>query len=56
MTKTKIEIRECFTPEELSGCVTLQREVFAMPEVEISPVRHFIVTRHAGGFTLGAFF
>ncbi|NNF00326.1 MAG: GNAT family N-acetyltransferase [Pyrinomonadaceae bacterium] len=56
MTKTKIEIRECVTPDELSGCVRLQREVFAMPEVEISPVRHFIVTRHAGGFTLGAFY
>jgi len=55
MTKTEIEIRECITPNELSGCVRLQREVFALPEVEISPVRHFIVTRHAGGFTLGAF-
>ena len=33
----------------------LQREVFALPEVELSPVRHFVVTRNAGGFTLGAF-
>lgn len=55
MTETELEIRECLTPEELSGCVRLQREVFALPEIEISPVRHFIVTRHAGGFTLGAF-
>ena len=50
-----IEIRECTTIEELSACVALQREVFALPEIEISPVRHFIVTRNAGGFTLGAF-
>jgi predicted GNAT superfamily acetyltransferase len=50
-----IEIRECVTVEELSGCVALQREVFALPEIEISPVRHFVVTMHAGGFTLGAF-
>ena len=50
-----VEIRECTTVEELSGCVTLQRSVFALPEVEISPVRHFVVTTHAGGFTLGAF-
>ncbi|QQS41322.1 MAG: GNAT family N-acetyltransferase [Acidobacteriota bacterium] len=50
-----IEIRECTTVEELSGCVDLQRSVFALPEVEISPVRHFVVTMHAGGFTLGAF-
>lgn len=50
-----IEIRECTTVEELAGCVDLQRAVFALPEVEISPVRHFVVTMHAGGFTLGAF-
>ncbi len=49
------EIRECTTLEELAGCVTLQREVFALPEVELSPVRHFVVTRNAGGFTLGAY-
>lgn len=39
----------------MTECVALQREVFALPEIEISPVRHFIVTAHAGGFTLGAF-
>ncbi len=50
-----IEIRECITIEELSDCVQLQRDVFALPEIEISPVRHLIVTKNAGGFTLGAF-
>jgi len=55
MTKNEIEIRECASVEELSECVALQRETFALPEVEISPVRHFIVTKNAGGFTLGAF-
>jgi len=50
-----IEIRECTTLDELSACVQLQRDVFALPEIEISPVRHFIVTNNAGGFTLGAF-
>lgn len=50
-----IEIRECATLEALSECVQLQRDVFALPEVELSPVRHFIVTRNAGGFTLGAY-
>ncbi len=55
MTKAKIIIRECTTVEELSGCVALQHEVFGLPDLEISPVRHLIVTRHAGGFTLGAF-
>lgn len=50
-----IEIRECKTLAEMAGCVELQREVFALPEIEISPVRHFIVTKNAGGFILGAF-
>lgn len=52
---TEIEIRECSTLEELAECVQLQRDVFALPEVELSPVRHFIVTKNAGGFALGAY-
>src|SRR2546421_12173193 len=55
MSSKNIEIRECVTLQELSECVQLQREVFALPEVELSPVRHLIVTKNAGGFTLGAF-
>jgi predicted GNAT superfamily acetyltransferase len=55
MTNDNIIIRECETRDELHACVSLQREVFALPEIEISPVRHFIVTKNAGGFTLGAY-
>ena len=51
----ELDIRECTTLEQLGECVDLQREVFALPEVELSPVRHFVVTRNAGGFTLGAY-
>lgn len=50
-----IEIRECTTLDQLAECVNLQRHVFDLPEVELSPVRHFVVTRNAGGFTLGAY-
>ena len=50
-----LEIRECSTLDALAGCVQLQRDVFALPEVELSPVRHFVVTKNAGGFTLGAY-
>ncbi len=53
--ENELEIRECVTLDELAECVALQREVFALPEVELSPVRHFVVTRNAGGFTLGAY-
>jgi predicted GNAT superfamily acetyltransferase len=55
MKNDEIEIREVSTVEELAECVYLQREVFASPDLEISPVRHLIVTRQAGGWTLGAF-
>ena len=55
MTKPEITIREVSSVEELTGCVALQKEVFATPDLEISPVRHLIVTKYAGGFTLGAF-
>jgi len=51
----EIVIRECITIEELDRCVWLQREVFGLPDVEISPRRHLIVSRQAGGWTLGAF-
>jgi predicted GNAT superfamily acetyltransferase len=51
----EIEIRECATLEEMAECVQIQREVFALPEGELSPVRHFVVTRNAGGWALGAF-
>jgi predicted GNAT superfamily acetyltransferase len=55
MKNDEITIREMMTVEELTDCVALQREVFASPDLEISPVRHLIVTRYAGGWTLGAF-
>ncbi|HVQ39749.1 MAG TPA: hypothetical protein VMS31_19570 [Pyrinomonadaceae bacterium] len=50
-----IVIRECATINELDSCTLLQREVFGLPDLEISPRRHLIVSRQAGGWTLGAF-
>jgi predicted GNAT superfamily acetyltransferase len=51
----EIVIRECATVEEFDACVRLQRDVFALPDIEISPRRHLVVSRSAGGWTLGAF-
>jgi predicted GNAT superfamily acetyltransferase len=51
----QIQIRDCTTIEEFDQCLQLQREAFALPDLEISPRRHLIVTRRAGGWTLGAF-
>jgi predicted GNAT superfamily acetyltransferase len=48
-------IRECTTIEDFDNCISLQREAFGLPEIEISPRRHLIVSRQAGGWTLGAF-
>ena len=48
-------IRECATIEEFDRCVSLQREAFGLPDLELSPRRHLIVSRQAGGWTLGAF-
>jgi predicted GNAT superfamily acetyltransferase len=53
--KDGISIRECTTVEEFDQCVRLQREAFGLPDLELSPRRHLIVARSAGGFTLGAF-
>ncbi len=50
-----IEIREVTAIEEYNACVLLQREVFGLPDLEISPRRHLIVSHEAGGWTLGAF-
>ena len=52
---TNIEIREVSTIAEYDACIRLQREVFGLPDLEISPRRHLIVSHRAGGWTLGAF-
>ncbi len=55
MTMDNIVIRECISIDELDNCTRLQREGFGLPDLEISPRRHLIVSRQAGGWTLGAF-
>jgi predicted GNAT superfamily acetyltransferase len=51
----EIAVRECTTVAEFDACVALQREAFGLPDLELSPRRHLIVARSAGGWTLGAF-
>jgi predicted GNAT superfamily acetyltransferase len=51
----EVSIRECTTIEEFDTCVRLQREAFDLPDLELSPRRHLIVSRLAGGWILGAY-
>lgn len=50
-----VVIRECTTIAEYDACIRLQRAAFGLPDLEISPRRHLIVSQQAGGWTLGAF-
>src|SRR5947208_14290977 len=50
-----VTVREVNTIEEYDACIELQRAAFGLPDLEISPRRHLIVSRMAGGWTLGAF-
>jgi len=50
-----VEVREVSSVEDYDTCIKLQREAFGLPDLEISPRRHLIVSRMAGGWTLGAF-
>jgi predicted GNAT superfamily acetyltransferase len=52
---SNVEIREVSSIDEYDACIRLQREVFGLPDLEISPRRHLIVSREAGGWTLAAF-
>jgi predicted GNAT superfamily acetyltransferase len=54
-TRPEINIREVSTIDEYDACIRLQSTVFGLPDLEISPRRHLIVSRMAGGWTLGAF-
>jgi predicted GNAT superfamily acetyltransferase len=53
--RAAVEIREVTSIDEYDACINLQRAVFGLPDLEISPRRHLIVSRRAGGWTLAAF-
>jgi predicted GNAT superfamily acetyltransferase len=48
-------IRELTLPDEFEACMDLQREGFGWSDIELMPMRFFIVSRHIGGLVLGAF-
>jgi predicted GNAT superfamily acetyltransferase len=50
-----VTIRELTTLAEFEACLELQRDGFGWADVDLMPVRLFVVTHHIGGLVLGAF-
>jgi len=50
-----IAIRECKGIEELNACVALQKEVWKFDDVDLIPLRMFVVSQKIGGQVIGAF-
>ena len=48
-------IRPCASLSEFSACLQMQREVWQFADLDITPLRSFVITKNSGGFTLGAF-
>jgi predicted GNAT superfamily acetyltransferase len=48
-------IRPCRTLPEMSACVSLQKEVWHFTDLELVPLRMFVVAEKIGGQVIGAF-
>lgn len=51
----KYEIRNCQDLSELHSCVALQKEIWGFSDIEVIPLRMFVVARKIGGQVIGAF-
>jgi predicted GNAT superfamily acetyltransferase len=49
------EIRECTSLEDYVACIELQRRIWQYDNLDVTPLRSFVIARRSGGFTLGAF-
>lgn len=50
-----ITIRKCEGMDELNACVALQKEVWNFADVDLVPLRMFVVSQKIGGQIIGAF-
>lgn len=55
MTAESILLRKCDSLEELQACVALQKEVWDFSDIELVPLRIFVVASRVGGQVIGAF-
>ncbi len=52
---SEIDIRHCHAVEEFDACVVLQKEVWGFEDIEVVPLRLFVVASKIGGQVIGAF-
>src|SRR5450631_1630400 len=55
MTESAISIRNFHGLDELSACVSLQKEVWNFTDADLVPLRMFVVAEKIGGQVIGAF-
>jgi predicted GNAT superfamily acetyltransferase len=48
-------VRDCVSFEDFAACIAMQRDVWQFSDLDITPLRSFVITRQSGGLTLGAF-
>jgi predicted GNAT superfamily acetyltransferase len=53
--RSRVDIRPLTHLEELAACVEMQRAVWGWADIDIMPVRLFVLMQHAGGIALGAY-
>ncbi len=51
----RVTIRKCSGIEEFKSCVALQKEVWNFDDVDLIPLRMFVVSQKIGGQIIGAF-
>jgi predicted GNAT superfamily acetyltransferase len=52
---SSVLVRKCETLDEMRACVALQKEAWGMTDIELVPLRTFVVTEKIGGQIIGAF-
>ena len=55
MTADSILVRKCSGLDEMRACVALQKEVWNFTDIELVPLRMFVVAEKVGGQVIGAF-
>ena len=55
LSAAAVEIRNCRQLEDMRACVELQREVWNFSDLELVPLRLFVVAAKIGGQVIGAF-